>query len=50
MTVTITRKTAAILAAVGVLACAGTATAKTLITGAQIANGSVTSLPSPTAP
>ena len=44
MTITITRKTAAIIAAIGVLACAGTATAKSLITGAQIANGTVSSL------
>jgi hypothetical protein len=44
MTITITRKTAAIIAAIGVLACAGTATAKSLITGAQIANGTVASV------
>lgn len=44
MTITITRKTAAIIAAIGVLACTGTATAKSLITGAQIANGTVSSL------
>jgi hypothetical protein len=44
MTITITRKTAAIIAAIGVLACAGTATAKSLITGAQIANGTISSL------
>jgi hypothetical protein len=45
MTVTITRKAAALLVAAVVLAVAGTATAaKSLITGKEILNGSVTGL------